>query len=139
MILAILAMLAAPAGSAPQALPGFTPEQTRYILSEAERLKRISTLSNEQALIVYDQCLSREAASLSRTDLGEGEIFDRALRRCIVLRAELLSGSPPERFIQFKRLDEAKAAAFPALTRHVRERRAAFEAETEKASRAPNR
>jgi hypothetical protein len=129
MILAILAMFAAPAGSAPQALPGFTPEQTRYILNEAERLKRMANLSNEQALIVYDQCLSREAASLSRTDLDENQIFDRALRRCIVLRADLLSGSPPERFIQFKQLDEAKAAAFPALTRQVRERRRAFEAQ----------
>lgn len=129
MILAILAMLAAPADPAPQALPGFTPEQTRYILNEAERQKRIAGLSNEQALIVYDQCLSREAASLSRTDLAEDEIFNWALRRCIVLRADLLSGSPPERFIQFKQLDESKAAAFPALTRQVRERRRAFEAQ----------
>lgn len=138
MILAILAMLAAPAGSAPQALPGFTPEQSEYIRSEAQRLGRIARLSNEQALAVYDRCLSREAASLSRTSVSENEIFDLALRRCIMVRVDLLSGSPPERFIQFKRLDEAKAAAFPALTRQVREGRATFEAETEKASRAPN-
>jgi hypothetical protein len=113
----------------PRASPGFTPEQTRSLLNAFERQKRIAGLSNEQALIVYDQCLSREAASLSRTDLAEDAIFDQALRRCIVLRADLLSGSPPERFIQFKKLDESKAAAFPALTRQVRERRRAFEAQ----------
>jgi hypothetical protein len=139
MILTILAMLAAQAGSEPQAIPGFTLEQSEYIRSEAQRLKRISRLTNEQALVVYDQCLSREAASLSRTSVGENEIFGLALRRCIMVRVDLLSGSPPERFIQFKRLDEAKAAAFPALTRQVRERRATFEAVTEKANRAPNR
>jgi hypothetical protein len=129
MIMPILAALAAPAGSGPPAPPTFTPEQTRSLMSEFERQERIAGLSNDQALIVYDQCLSREAASLSRTDLAEDSIFDRALRRCIVLRAELLSGSPPERFIRFKQLDQSKAAAFPALTRQVRERRRAFEAQ----------
>jgi hypothetical protein len=129
MIVALLVLLAAPTGPSPQVLPGFTSEESRYILGEIERKKRIAGLSNEQALIVYDQCLSREAASLSRTDLAEDAIFDQALRRCIVLRVDLLSGSPPERFIRFKQLDESKAAAFPALTRQVRERRRAFEAQ----------
>jgi hypothetical protein len=125
MIAFMLAALAVQTDGPAQPPPSFTPEQRR----EIQRRLAIAGLTNEQALIVYDQCLSREAAALSRTELAEDAIFGQASRRCLALKAQLLTGAPPERFIQFKRLDEVKAAAFPALTRKVRERRKAYESE----------
>jgi hypothetical protein len=126
----LIAMLAAQSAAPMPPPPAYTPEIQRRLHNAG--------LSNEQALTVYDQCLSREAASLSRTDAAETVIFGQASRRCLSLKAELLTGSPPERFLQFKQLEQAKAAAFPALTRKVRERRKAYEAQIGRADRAPN-
>lgn len=83
-------------------------------------MNHVRALTYDQALIVYDQCLARAAASLD--DEAPEHIFDGALAMCLPLRAELLGGRPPQWFVGFKELDAAKRASFPALTRQLRER-----------------
>jgi hypothetical protein len=87
-----------------------------------DRNDRVRALTYDQALIVYDQCLARAAASLK--DVPPDNMFDRAHRMCIALRAELLNGRPPQWFIGFRDLDAAKRVSFPALTRQLRGQRA---------------
>lgn len=84
-----------------------------------ERMKRVQALTYDQAIIVYDQCLARAAASLH--DVPPESVFNRALALCLPMRAELLNGRPPQWFFGFKSLDDAKRASFPALTRILRE------------------
>jgi hypothetical protein len=138
MMITTLLFAMAGIGGAAQSAPNFTPEQQTYILNEMERQKRVKSLTNEQALIVYDQCLAREGAALSRTNYADDAIFPLARARCSAIRAELLNGSTTERFAQFKKFDENKATAFPGLTKQIRERRHQFEAETGKNNSAPN-
>ena len=139
MMIAALLFVAGGLGSPAQDAQNFTPEQRNYILSEIERQKRLKSLTDDQALIVYDQCLAREGAALSRTDYADEAIFPLARARCSAVRAELLNGSATERFARFKKFDEDKAAAFPGLTKQIRERRRQFEAESGKNDSAQNR
>ena len=122
--------------SAPQQT--FTPAQEAYIKREMERYKQLKSLTNEQALIVYDQCISRAGVTLSRTDLADEAVYGQARLQCTPLKVDLLTGSSVERFAQFKKYDEDKSAAFPALTKQIRERRRQFEAESGKKNSAPH-
>jgi len=107
--------------------PEFTAEQKAFIVREMARLKQLKSLTDEQAMIIYDQCIAREGASLSHTDLPDDTVFPQARARCSSLRADLLNGSTPARFAQFKKYNDDKEAAFPGLTRKVREQRRQFE------------
>lgn len=134
-----LVLTAAAGTAAPQSAPPFTPEQMQYIQRETQRLDRLRSLTSDQALILYDQCLSREAVAMSRTSAADDAIFGLAYARCVPLRLDLLSGRPPEWFMKFKALDDAKRAASPELTKKIRERREVFDAQVGKSSNAQDR
>jgi len=88
-----------------------------------------SSLTDEQAAIVYDQCLARAAARASRTDAADTAIFAIARSECAATRIGLLRSGGPERIRIFDAIDSDKEAGFPEATRKVRERRRAFEAQ----------
>lgn len=90
------------------------------IKQRIDRINRIKALTYDQALIVYDQCLAKAAAS--QDSVPPEYVFDRAHAMCLALRAELLNGRPSQWFIGFNALDAEKRASFPALTRQLRER-----------------
>jgi len=90
------------------------------IKQRIDHLNQIKALNYDQALIVYDQCLARAAASLDT--LPPDDVFNRAHGMCLPLRAELLNGRPSQWFLGFNDLDSAKRASFPALTKQLRER-----------------
>ena len=100
-----------------------TAQQMAAVHAESERLNRIRALSDDQALIVYDQCLARGAAKASHTAAPEDAIFNMAYAGCLPLRIDLLANQPAARFLAFKSLDDAKRASFPALTKQLREQR----------------
>jgi hypothetical protein len=87
-------------------------------------------LTDEQAAIVYDQCLARAAARASRTEAAETAIFGIAKAECARQRTGLLGAAGPERARIFDAMDADKEAGFPEATRRVRERRRAFEAQS---------
>jgi hypothetical protein len=91
-----------------------------------------SGLTDEQATIVYDQCLAYAAQRASKTDAADTAIFGLARAQCASQRADLLRGASPERARIFDAIDADKEAGFPEATRKVRERRRAFEAGTAK-------
>jgi hypothetical protein len=91
-----------------------------------------SGLTDEQATIVYDQCLAYAAQRASKTDAADTAIFGLARAQCAGQRADLLRGASPERARIFDAIDADKEAGFPEATRKVRERRRAFEAGTAK-------
>ena len=90
------------------------------IKQQTDRINRIKALTYNQALIVYDQCLAKAAAS--QDSVPPDHVFVRAHAMCLSLRAELLNGRPSQWFLGFNALDAAKSASFPALTRQLRER-----------------
>jgi hypothetical protein len=89
-----------------------------------------SDLTDEQAAIVYDQCLARAAARASRTDAADTAIFGIARVECAGARSGLLTGAAPERARIFDAIDADKEAGFPEATRKIRDRRRAFEAQS---------
>ena len=121
-----------------QADPTFTPEQKLYIQSEIDRRTQLNSLTDEQALILYDQCLARGAVAMSRTSAAESDIFRLAYAQCLPLRMDLVTGRSAERWDKFKALDDAKRASFPELTKKVRAQRQAFDAENGKSTVAPH-
>jgi hypothetical protein len=91
---------------------------------------QVPALTDEQAAIVYDQCLARSAARASHTDAADSAIFAIARAQCAETRSGLLRASGSERARIFDSIDADKEAGFPEATRKVRERRRAFEAQT---------
>ena len=91
-------------------------------------------LSAGQAAIVYDQCLARAAVRASRTDAADDAVYGLAKQDCAATRASLLAGNEAdkERIAALAAIDADKQANFPALTRKIRERRKAWEAEVQK-------
>lgn len=89
-----------------------------------------AALTDEQAAIVYDQCLARAAARASRTDAADTAIFGLARAECAGQRTDLLRAAGPERGRIFDAIDANKEAGFPEATRKVRERRRAYEAQS---------
>lgn len=105
-------------GPAPAAFPaqgGDRPEPT--------------ALTDDQATIVYDQCLAHAAQRASKTDAPDTAIFGLARAECASRRDELLRGAGAERIRIFDAIDSNRQARFPEATRKVRERRRAFEAQ----------
>lgn len=111
--------------AAQSAAPALTAEQMAAVKSEDGRLMRIHALTDDQALIVYDQCLARGAAKASHTAVPDDAVFNVAYAGCLPLRIDLLANQPAARFLAFKALDDAKRASFPALTKQLREQREA--------------
>jgi hypothetical protein len=93
-----------------------------------------SQLSTQQAAIIYDQCLARAAARASHTDAADDAIYGLAKQACAATRANLLAGheTDRERVTALAAIDADKQANFPALTKKIRERRKAWEAEVQK-------
>ena len=91
----------------------------------------LSSLSADQAAIVYDQCLARAAVRASRTDAPDTGIYALAKGECATTRAGLIAGreTDAQRAGVLNAIDADKQATFPELTRKVRERRRAFEAQ----------
>lgn len=91
----------------------------------------VSAYTAEQVAIVYDQCLARAAVRASRTDAAEDAIYGIAKIECAATRASLLRGREADKPLVdvLTAIDRDKQASFPALTKKVRERRRAFEAE----------
>lgn len=87
-----------------------------------------SDLTDEQATIVYDQCLAHAAQRASKTDAPETAIFGLARADCAAQRSQLLLGAGAERVRIFDSIDADRQARFPEATRKVRETRRAFEA-----------
>lgn len=85
-------------------------------------------LTDEQATIVYDQCLAHAAHRASKTDAPETAIFGLARADCAAQRSQLLLGAGAERVRIFDSIDADRQARFPEATRKVRETRRAFEA-----------
>lgn len=127
--LALLAIVALPASAVAQTSQNFSPEEQAVVLAEMKRLKAVRGLTTDKALIVYDQCLARAAVEVSRTDVPDEAVFGRARVLCGPTRMDLLSNSPPERFLAFKALDDQKAASFPAMTKQIRKRRLAMDSQ----------
>jgi hypothetical protein len=90
------------------------------IKQRMDHINQVKALTYDQALIVYDQCLARAAASLDTVPADD--VFNRAHGMCLPLRAELPNGRPSQWFLGFNDLDSAKRASFPALTKQLRER-----------------
>jgi hypothetical protein len=82
-------------------------------------------LTDAQVGIVYDQCLSRSAAVLSRTNMSENSIYAGAYRQCIPTRIQMLNRSVNVMTAgaAIKQIDERAKATFPEQTRKVRELR----------------
>ena len=95
-----------------------------------------SGLTDEQATIVYDQCLAYAAQRASKTDAADTAIFGIARADCAGQRAELLRGAGAERAGIFDSIDSNRPARFPEATRKVREMRRAFEAQAGTAKRS---
>jgi hypothetical protein len=87
----------------------------------------LSGLTDEQATIVYDQCLAYAAQRASKTQAPDTAIFGLARADCASQRTELLRGAGAERVRIFDAIDSERAARFPEATRKVRESRRAFE------------
>ncbi|HEU0097750.1 MAG TPA: hypothetical protein VFQ67_03150 [Allosphingosinicella sp.] len=86
-------------------------------------------LTDEQAAIVYDQCLARAAVRASKTDAADTAIFGLARTECGGQRTDLLRGAGPERARIFEAIDSDRQASFPEATRKVRQMRRAYEAQ----------
>lgn len=82
-----------------------------------------SSLSDEQAYVVYDQCLALAAGQLARTDEKEDAIYPIARDRCATLREALLKGhdAKSQRVVGMSSLDSERAASFPIRTKSFRE------------------
>jgi hypothetical protein len=114
------------------ALASFDPEIMRPYLTAAPppRLRHPpqSGLTDDQATLVYDQCLAYAAQRASKTDAPDTAIFGLARAECASQRADLLRDAGPERVRIFDAIDSNRQARFPEATRKVRESRRAFEA-----------